>query len=104
MNTKKAKHTPGPWRIQDEYDGTLPIDGWSEQAEESCEICRVSLDMLDEQERAANAALIAAAPELLAALETLINLQDGIDDGGEGITAEDWGTARAAIAAAKGDK
>jgi len=100
----KAKHTPGPWKVQAEYDGTLPIDGWSEEAEESCEICRVSLDMLDTGERAANAALIAACPDLLDAMETLINLKDGEDDGGEGILESDWDKARAAIAKARGVK
>ena len=73
MKNEKAKHTPGPWRIQDEYDGTIPIDGWSERAEEWVEICRVSLDMLDTKERAANAPLISACPDLLAACESALN-------------------------------
>ena len=47
-----------------------------------------------------NATLISAAPELLASLETLVNLHDGIDDGGNGITPDDWNAARAAIAKA----
>ena len=97
MKNEKAKHTPGPWRIQSEYDGTIPIDGWSERAEEWVEICRVSLDMLDTKERAANAALISACPDLLAALEGLMRL--GLQEDYAVVIA-----ARAAIARATGKR
>lgn len=40
--------------------------------------------------------------ELLAALETLINLNDGIEDGGQGITCADWRDAHEVLSKAKG--
>ena len=44
----------------------------------------------------------ASAADLLAALETLVNLHDGEIIGGQGITESDWVDARAAVAKAKG--
>ena len=68
-------------------------------APKNCEAIRSSL--------AAAAAAVAASNTrkaqiaLLAALETLVNLHEGqIDGSGEGITPDDWDSARAAIAAA----
>lgn len=40
--------------------------------------------------------------EKLAALETLINLNDGIEDGGQGITCADWRDAHEVLSKAKG--
>lgn len=58
----EAKHTPGPWNVAFGEDG-LVID-----APESG-ICTVDSPL---SERAANAKLIAAAPDLLEALNTLL--------------------------------
>ena len=57
MKNEKAKFTPGPWEVDGQYidtPGGLLLDG---------------LQTEHKGERAANMALIAAAPELLAALE-----------------------------------
>ena len=104
MNSK-VEHTPGPWRIQDTYDGTIPVDGWSEEGEESIEICRVSLDNETEATQSANAALIAAAPELLAALEAIAggHVMAGREFSALECIHEYQKIARAAIAKAKGE-
>lgn len=90
------KHTPGPWEahFEEAYYVTGPDRG------------RVAM-MLNlkgahglggrrtGEESAANARLIAAAPELLAALECLCSFD-------KPLIQEDWDNARAAIAKAKG--
>ncbi len=67
---KKQQHTPGPWRVT--YDGTayfvqehLKIEVLS--VDEHGNPCKWS------KEREGNARLIAAAPELLEALELLVD-------------------------------
>lgn len=86
------KHTPGPWR-----------------AENSCVICpdgsivtccvRGSVDRKNQAEDWATARLIAAAPEMLEALQRLMSptetMQDALDAAKQ---------ARAAIAKATGDQ
>lgn len=42
------------------------------------------------------------SPELLEELETLLNLQEGTQDGGKGITKEDWTRVRSAVAKFRG--
>ena len=60
---KKTKHTPGPWTYA---DGVLKSDN------ESLAILVIPKNVVsNEPERIANARLIAAAPELLEALEHL---------------------------------
>ena len=66
-------------------------------------ICTLSR-MLNPGERDATAAVIAAAPVTTGALETLVNLHDGMADGGNGITNADWANARAALAKARGEE
>ena len=59
-----AGHTPGPWSILPAKDtGGGPLVGWSLQSER-CYLCIIRHE--DGQATAADAALIAAAPELLA--------------------------------------
>lgn len=63
MSTEPAKHTPGPWRI------SSGCDRWVVQEKGGCIACV-------EQDRKfgeANARLIAAAPELLEALTSLLD-------------------------------
>ena len=89
---KDAKHTPGPWQIG--YPGVKSQGNYIAD-------CDVSYVFPDDEKRA-NARLIAAAPDLLAALERCLPFVDRIraNSGGDGnLTAL---TARAAIAAAKG--
>lgn len=87
------KHTKGPWRLSEEKFSTLYVEPF---------ICAIfGTDKTAE----ANARLIAAAPELLEALENLhaniaeyarINNLGGFDN-------QDMQQARAAIAKAKGE-
>ena len=63
-----AQHTPGPWRINLDCETMISncLDG-----AEAADICEVSeWSQVFWEERNANARLIAAAPELLEALES----------------------------------
>ena len=82
---KQKKHTPGPWRV--EMNGNymrlyMPEPG-------------LKGDVARGYVGEANARLIAAAPELLAALR-LVLAHDGV------LTGADWTAIRAAIARAEG--
>ena len=94
MNTK---HTPGPWHI-----GMKP--GPMIYGSDSSQVADLRGDLLDRGEAQANAALIAAAPEMLTALCALLA---AIDCGGheEVVDASNplcVKSARAAIAKATG--
>lgn len=83
-----SKHTHGPWRVvQDPTNLSLQVYG---QTLALFECWRRS----DEQTELANARLVAAAPDLLEALEFVIR---GVPDTWEGVQK-----ARAAIAKATG--
>ena len=94
-----SKHTPGPWEIEEHYHfGYRWISG-----PEHSQLAQVVWCMEDEDrspECEANAHLIAAAPELLEALENLLKVHEG--EGGTQRHAGDM--ARAAIAKAKGSQ
>ena len=65
-----SAHTPGPWRIADDvYPSFLKVDGPSFKL--SVVMWATDLDESDYQSRLADLRLIAAAPELLEALETI---------------------------------
>ncbi len=80
MNTK---HTPGPWtigRIGDGTEHTAPIEG------AGTTVGYVEMHSFDDDEtttpeQAANARLIAAAPDLLEALRALLDASPGPDKG-----------------------
>lgn len=65
MNTK---HTPGPWRIN-QYDEPVDASGENIRAK--------GLALTNTDEAKANTRLIAAAPELLAALKAWADNPDG---------------------------
>ncbi len=93
----KAQHTPGPWSHIEDYgtpDGT-PLRLVKSEREE------IAFYVSE-----ANAALIAAAPELLAALETCLRFLKEIQSGKLGPIDCDHehDTAQEAIAKAGGDK
>jgi hypothetical protein len=86
---KKTKHTPGPWRAEDRTSFrwnspsspvnrvVRPIAGGSTH----CEIAEVSYPTTNDgtvgaQERAANARLIAASPDMMEALRPFANLAE----------------------------
>ena len=70
------KHTPGPWRLEWwEYKGRRePVLTVRTDADAVAQVMGLWRDGADDSdERQANARLIAAAPDLLAALESLLN-------------------------------
>ena len=91
MNKPLIKHTPGPWIIGKQDHDVITVDTANGTA-----ICDVYVDS-DDRRPPANARLIAAAPDLLAALDRLERLSWSAlapDD-----PVREW--ARAAIAKAK---
>ena len=101
-----AKHTPGPWVVKRPKNPRDAIGLVSRQV--GCmvrDICIV--EDFRNKENEANARLIAAAPELLDALERIANYSSGgvIEDGTPRADRHDMiHIARAAIAKAKGEK
>ena len=81
MTNKKSKHTPGPWSA-DQYERILK-SVWPNNTNNK-----------------ANAALIASAPELLAALENVLSAVAYSEEAAADIL--DLDEIRAAIAKAKG--
>lgn len=78
-----SKHTPGPWEF---------ADSWVQTAKHKMPIANMNFAAAN----AANARLIAAAPELLSALRGLCELEaDGMQASESAI--EYWERARAAI-------
>lgn len=108
-----TKHTPGPWVAMngattiygplggDSGDGWAAddTDGWMvAEVGNYPTLCEGEMTELGEECRLANAHLIAAAPDLLAALEEIMRWWDG-DDGIE----EQFINARQALEKAKGE-
>jgi len=95
------KHTPGPWDIYFNAQDDLVIRKMFPDGQESHVVahCHSGFD---------NARLIAAAPELLEALKTLLNLNDNYSSFGGEIHRDRidraWDNARAALAKARGKK
>src|SRR5258708_2795590 len=98
---QKAKHTPGPWWIGEEsedFGSHTPI-----HANEWGAVAQVVTEMADQGESAegiANARLIAAAPDLLRALELVVNSDMAQREEDEGSISTELAHARAAIAKA----
>ena len=82
-----AKHTPGPWMVTPESE---TVHGWSHEGEALIVVYELGTNENDHR-------LIAAAPELLEALASI--LEDMDSDYG---TNYDYAKARAAIAKATG--
>jgi hypothetical protein len=112
------KHTPGPWK----YSVTHPLSGsaWFVVVdrngsgpimdvgghEKNGQIAEAKYLITDPQEIEANARLIAAAPELLEALELLLADAEGLYKATGGMFTDErfpFVTARAAIAKATND-
>jgi hypothetical protein len=70
-----TKHTPGPWVVQESNAGETVIEHKALiQAQPGSPFAAVHADTFDSDETVdANARLIAAAPELLAALEAIVD-------------------------------
>ena len=105
MKTETVKHTPGPWTC-DEHDKLNPdrafgiVAEWKDGDEIGtqvvAEVCIAEPGVAE-----ADARLIAAAPDLLAALTALVNAP-GINADDLPETDELLSAARAAIAKAEG--
>jgi hypothetical protein len=99
MNTTQTTHTPGPWTAV----ADMVIQRGNAIDREVCR-CSTGLPELDD----ANARLIAAAPELLAALVAMVSHVEGAYDGDTTYMDETipeshpWRTARAAVHKATG--
>lgn len=88
--SEEVKHTPGPWRV-DTTNAFGAYGVWTDYSThpghdgagyglQVCSVLTVSFKQTDREtrpERGANARLIAAAPELVAACEAMIEAVDG---------------------------
>lgn len=88
-------HTPGPWTVGISADNGIHCVDCEDV--EICEVWGAVRDKVETEESAANARLIAAAPELLEALETAAEALEAAE------FFEKAAMARAAIAKAKGE-
>ena len=106
MTSTKTKHTPGPWRIDPEYEFDIQgANGTVEVAVIIDDAPSWKVPGPDFDTAAANARLIAAEPELLEALKRaerdLVHLLDR-DGRGESVNDPTLEIVRAAIAKAEG--
>lgn len=85
-----GRHSPGPWNLVKMRSGVLSVDGPGPARHVRTVVC----DVFCEPEQAANARLIAAAPDLLAAAAGLL--------GGGRATFARWAALRAAVRRARG--
>jgi hypothetical protein len=98
----KTTHTPGPWEVGKDGHGK---DGWvycDDATGSAIANTNVALSTIPQAQRAANAALIAAAPELYEALKELVELKAMSDANGPRAVYEErkpiaWENARAAL-------
>lgn len=98
------KHTPGPWRIGKhpseviaDMPATPPFDGMTDES-----VKHYGGYLIAESCGYANARLVAAAPELLAALQDCVTVMEK-DLAGLRVIQPELNQARAALAAARGD-
>lgn len=75
---RETRHTPGPWFLINDCCVGGPIEpGWEEAG---CGIAHCGMRARTEEEAAANARLIAAAPSLLEALRSIASQCEIADD------------------------
>lgn len=97
------KHTPGPWDV---FEGTVCI--YTTTLEKGAGVAMAGMAARTPEEQQANARLIAAAPELLEAVELLLFSSEWADETGyvQDVGFMDLGDiqakARAAVTKAKG--
>lgn len=76
MTTQTSKHTPGPWSVDDDPRhglNTLILDRRNDIVASTADSCMTDSDLaIAGSECEANARLIAAAPDLLAACEAML--------------------------------
>ena len=98
-------HTPEPWVVMEHFSGGNLTQYWIISPNQHGMICRINVtdacgDVINEPTKA-NARLIAAAPELLAALKALADYVFR-EESKQNICSSTWMDARAAIAKAEG--
>jgi hypothetical protein len=94
-----AKHTPGPWTLEDHgytYIVSKPGDGYITR-----DVCRMDGSTTSAFNQKANAHLIVAAPEMLAALKEA-RAYYGEPDKSDPVDVAIWARIDAAIAKAEG--
>lgn len=98
-----AKHTPGPWHCDgiSEYTGEMLVR--AENGDTVTRVCCYGPQSETPFSQAANARLIAAAPELLAALQVMVRDYAAVHDIGDVEMQPAIYQARAAIATATGE-
>jgi hypothetical protein len=96
----EAKHTPGPWTVSEEWDGTS-IKAGQFHVTHTIQSCGFHEPEVDKAVTQANARLIAAAPELLQAAKDFVEWFECSRIGDKPIA--EWSHARAAIAKATGE-
>jgi hypothetical protein len=94
----ESKHTPGPWVAEIGGQGSFMIE--DSNARVLCQRAAWYSSMVDESE--ANARLIAAAPDLLAALIAIADQLERVGDTRRHKDGQYIDEARAAIAKAEG--
>lgn len=101
-----SKHTPGPWMVDTNFRGEQFVQAgnteYGIQPFGSCSCCGEYIHGDNQEEREANARLIAAAPELFEALKVFLEYND---QGGPLSFNTDamWVKARTAVAKAEGE-
>ena len=98
MSKTVTEHTPGPWNLSANEDGRTYVEASNDTADD---IAALLMDH-DQQQNAANARLIAAAPDLLAACKAALNTPAMNADEMDPIEIEAVELARAAIRKAEG--
>jgi hypothetical protein len=74
--TQTAQHTPGPWNYSRRADGNYNLLGYGDDKLNLAVIKYFNLLNEREKESEANARLIAAAPDMLAALQSIVEIVD----------------------------
>jgi hypothetical protein len=100
-----AQHTPGPWHLRLSNNATPHIEHGDcfrdEVGELDNRICVMPAEIVQSFNSFANARLIAAAPDLLEALQSIMEMTGGyVPDTSKG----EWAKARAAIDKATGEQ
>lgn len=96
-----ARHTPGPWRVIAYGIDTGPQGAFVPFG--GCGVCGCCGSPWMNGEKdcdQADAYLIAAAPDLLEALESLVSFHESLDP--TGVALDEFNAGRAAIAKARG--
>lgn len=95
-----AQHTPGPWGVDWKSGDVFYLDG-----DVMPLVATVNLDAVSNEQALADLRLIAAAPELLGALEKLVRdaRPSNWDDDEDMDQWQAWLAADAAIAKARGE-